>query len=332
MRRWLSLPLVLLLACCTQAAAADFPRIPSGISCTARTVVDGKAVEVELRLLNNNVFVLQTLARQGEKVAMQVDVSGSWRQSGDGAQLLLDNPFGFHQRAAVGGRGAIYLDIPPWPGAPAVFFVLEQEPLRMTPVRLMGVLHAGGDGRPVLRESGSGQDFAVEGLPAGQTPDLPAFVELSARIRHDGLVVESLRAQSARIPSGLEAERDFAAVCGETVWLLEQQEAARPVTCTFLAQSPHEGRVELVAPGLHAAARYVLGPRNAIRFDLRDDERRSLQLLQETAVLQLLDATSWKTVGDSLALRDAGGRTVFLVPHTARTLSRANPSSHGIPR
>lgn len=322
----------MLLACCTQAAAADFPRIPSGISCTAQTVVDGKNVETELRLLNNNVFILQTLARRGQRVVMRADVSGNWRQSADGAQLLLDNPFGFHQRAAVGGRGDIYLDMPPWPGAPTVFFVLKQEALRMTPVRLMGILHADGEGHPVLRESGSGQDFAVEGLPAGNIPSLPAFVELSARIRHDSLVLEKLRAQSDRIPPGLDAQRPFADVCGNAVWLLEQQSSFRPVTCTFRAQGPGEGRIELVASGLHAVARYALGPRNSIRFVLRDEDRRMLHLLAETEVLRLLAAVSWKTVGDSLALRDAGGRTVFLVPQSVRALHRANPTLHGIPR
>lgn len=332
MRRCLSLTFAVLLACCAEAAAADFPRIPSGISCTAQTAVDGKPVEVELRLLNNNVFVLQTLARRGQRVVMQAGVSGNWRQSADGAQLLLDNPFGFHQRAAVGGRGDIYLDMPPWPGAPVVFFVLKQEALRMTPVRLMGILHADGEGRPVLRESGSGQDFAVEGLPAGSIPALPAFVELSAGIRHDRLVVEQLRAQSDRIPSGLDAERPFADVCGNVVWLLEQQSSSRPVTCTFLARGTDEGRIELAASGLHVVARYALGPRHSIRFVLRDEDRRMLHLLEETEVLRLLDAVSWKTVGDSLALRDAGGRTVFLVPRSARALHRANPTPHGTPQ
>lgn len=330
MRRRLLLILAVLLACRAEAAAADFPRIPPGISYVARTVVNDRTVDVELRLLNDNVFFLQTLAHRGKHLVMRADVSGSWRQSGDGAHLLLDNPFGFHRRADVGSRGVVYLDMAPWAGAPSVLLVLEREALRMTPLRLMGVLHADESGRPVLRESGSGQDFAVEGLKDGQLPPLPAFVELSARIRHDGLVVESIRAQSARIPSGLEARQDFAAACAETVWLLEQETSSRPVGCTFRAQGPDKGSVELVGAGLHAEAGYVLGPRNSIRFVPRDDERRMLHLLQETEVLRLLDAVSWKTVGDSLAFRTLDGKTVFLVPRIARVSRRANLTPHGI--
>lgn len=330
MRRCLLLILAVLLACRAEAAAATFPRIPPGISCTAQTVMDGKTVEVELRLLNNNVFFLQTVARQGKSIVMRSDVSGSWRQTGDGAGLLLDNPYGFHRRADIGSRGAIYLDMSPWSGAPAALFVLRQEALRMTPVRLMGVLHADADGRPLLRESGSQREFAVEGLPAGLAADPPLFVELAATPRHDSLVVDSVRAQSARLPSGLDARRDFADVCGDGPWLLEQESPSRPISCTFHAQGPDKGRVELAAAGLHAQARYVVDSRDAIRFVLTEETRRMLELLEETAVLRLLDAASWKTVGNSLAFRAPDGETVFLVPGTARLSPRANLIPHGV--
>ena len=105
----LCLPLPFFFACCAEAAAADFPRILPGTSCAAQIVVDGKTVEVELRLLSNDVFILQTLVRRENRGVMQATVSGSWRQSGDGAHLLLDNPFGLHRRAEIGSRGTVYL-------------------------------------------------------------------------------------------------------------------------------------------------------------------------------------------------------------------------------
>lgn len=332
MRRLPALVLAVLLVwpAVEEAAAAAFPRLPAGVSCVARTRVDGREVELELRLLNDDLFILQTQARHRGRLALLATVSGSWRQSGDGAHLLLDNPYGFHRRAEIGSRGTVYLDMPPWAGAPAVLFVLEQEPLRMTPVRLMGVLHDGGEGRLLLRESGSGHDLTVLAMPDGPAVQTPLFVELTARLHHDGLTVESLRAQSARIPSGFMARPpSFADVCGTTPWLLERQEA-RPVVCTFRPGGPREGSVLLAGDGLHAEARYALGPEGGIRFTLTDETRRMLRLLNETDVLRLLDAVSWKTVGDSLAFRAADGRTVFLVSRTARAPRRANLAPDGV--
>lgn len=292
-------------------------------------MVDGKTVEVELRLLNDDVFILQTLVRREKRGVMQATVSGSWRQSGEGAHLLLDNPFGLHRRAEIGSRGTVYLDMPPWSGAPSVLFVLEREALRMTPVRLMGVLHRSGEGRLLLRESGSGQDFAVLAMPDGMPSETPLFVELSARLRHDGLVVESLLAQSGRIPAALTARpRAFADVCGTAPWLLERRSGSRPVSCAFHALGPCEGRIVLAGTGLHAEARYILGPEGGIRFSPAEDTRRMFRLLDETDVLHLLDAVSWKAVGDSLAFRTAGGRTLFLVPQTAPR--RANLAPFGV--
>ena len=328
MRKLSVFALAVFFACCAEAAAADFPRILPGTSCAAQIVVDGKTVEVELRLLSNDVFILQTLVRRENRGVMQATVSGSWRQSGDGAHLLLDNPFGLHRRAEIGSRGTVYLDMPPWSGAPSVLFVLERESLRMTPVRLMGVLHRSGEDRLLLRESGSGQEFAVLAMPDGQPQETPLFVELTARLRHDGLVVESLLAQSARIPAALAAPpQAFADVCGSSPWLLERRDDSRSVTCVFHALSPREGRIVLAGAGLHAEARYVLGPEGCIRFTLTEETRRMLRLLDEMDVLHLLDAVSWKAVGDSLAFRTAGGRTFFLVPQTAPR--RANLAPHG---
>lgn len=320
--------LLLLVWSAGEAAAAAFPRLPAGVSCVARTRVDGREVELELRLLNDDLFILQTQARHRGGLVLLATVSGSWRQSGDGAHLLLDNPYGFHRRAEIGSRGTVYLDMPPWAGAPAVLFVLEQEPLRMTPVRLMGVLHRGGEGRLLLRESGSGQDLVVLAMPDGQPQATPLFVELTARLRHDGLAVESLRAQSARIPSGFMARpSSFADVCGSAPWLLERPDGSRPVTCAFHALGPREGRIVLAGAGLHAEGRYALDPEGGIRFTLTEETRRMLCLLDETDVLRLLDAVSWKAVGDSLAFRTAGGRTLFLVPQTAPR--RANLAPYG---
>lgn len=308
-----------------RALAAAFPRLPAGVSCVARANVDGREVELELRLLNDDLFILQTQVRHRGGSVLLASVSGSWRQSGDGAHLLLDNPYGLHRRAQIGGRGTVYLDMAPWPGAPSVLFVLEREALRVTPVRLMGVLHDGADGRLLLRESGSGLDLAVLGMPDGPGPRTPLFVELMARLRHDGLVVESLRAQSARIPSGLMARQpSFADVCGTAPWLLERQDPARPILCTFRAHGPREGSIVLAGAGLRAEARYRLGPESGIRFEPTEEEGRMLRLLDETDVLRLLEAVSWKTVGDSLAFRTAGGKTVYLVPRTARAPRRAN--------
>ena len=83
------------------------------------------------------------------------------------------------------------------------------------------------------------------------------------------------------------------------------------------------------APGMDAQPTTL--PENASEIlKALDETRRMLRLLNETDVLRLLDAVSWKTVGDSLAFRAADGRTVFLVSRTARAPRRANLAPDGV--
>ena len=140
-------------------------------------------------------------------------------------------------------------------------------------------------------------------------------MELTARLRHDGLVVESLLAQSARIPAALAAPpQAFADVCGSSPWLLERRDDSRPVTCVFHALSPREGRIVLAGAGLHAEARYVLGPEGCIRFTLTEETRRMLRLLDEMGVLHLLDAVSWKASATVWPFAQPAAGPSFLFP------------------
>ncbi len=328
-RLWRPLPALLCL-CLTAvvllsspvAGAPRFERLRPGQCFAARLDVGDLHYAAVLRLLPRNFFELSESFAYRKNPPLRRGSSGLWFQLRGGALLRLWNRYGLSRPLNVGAAAALYADMP-LPGQngslSVVFRPAEDDG---APLRLMGALRQSSDG-PVFDESASGLAFPLRGpLPEElRGRPLPLFLELDARLSGRDLVMEKVRAVSARLPSGLnDPPQAPATAAAGAPWLLELPDGAL-LTASFALDAapasgegagPEEGAAEL-AGRLDLAGRglYLSIPLNVSGGRLRllpsEDDRAMLRSLGEEALLALVDAArGWRLHGDMLALYDAG--------------------------
>jgi outer membrane protein TolC len=188
---------VLPLLAASGVSAAQAPLAPLSLYEGAVRDTGGES-RVELRLLDDNFFVLSSsIAPQGGP-AVARDIVGRWERTRGGDLLQLTNLHGLALRLNVGGEGTLYGDFRLAPDRPAQSFALKEAPFRARSFVITGRLERR-EGRAVLTDSASGRIFTpVTGaVPAGEEP---LFVEVEGMPAQDGFAVKRVRSVSARMP------------------------------------------------------------------------------------------------------------------------------------
>lgn len=309
-------PAALLLLCCVlcplmppataMAAPSPFPRLQAGQVYSTAQKEPGLDYTARLRLLDRHFFELsETIVMRGEP-ELRRKSTGRWLQIRQGGMLLLHNHYGMSRLLSLGRSQTLYADMPLKGDAPSlgVRFCLDSPD--GAPVRVMGVLLLR-NGVPLLREGGSGLDFALQESPRLRQllhGPLPLFVEADCRFRPDALEIVGVQASSSRLPGSAAAtEPDLHALTDGGGWIMDLDDGTQ-LGCTFSRASATTGSMIVTASGLFLQVPYTVHGAE-LRFALKTEDREMLRALGMTALASLLDKTRrWSLHGSVLVLEN----------------------------
>ncbi len=303
---------VLLLWSCAYCSAAVFPTLTPGSAYT-----DGK---IRLRLMERHFFVLD--AADGPSTP---NVTGMWRQTGDGALLQLTNRNGFSRILNVGGGGDLYGDFPDsgiLPRATTLHPVPGGDGQNI-PFLLEGTL-AGTEEGLTLTDWASGLTFMVREVPEkgeawpDQKPAAPLFVTVRAHAEGNELFLVQVLAQSSHLPPASPPE-SLARSVGRMGWLLRLPNLP-PLSCFFTPavqdKSPSPGRekglLEVTGQGLHFQTVYAAeGARLRVRVEQKDAARLAAVGADALAAF-FRNVCGWAREGEVLILTGKNDRQQVL--------------------
>ncbi|MDO5483568.1 MAG: hypothetical protein Q4F27_01540 [Desulfovibrionaceae bacterium] len=291
------------------ASPSLFPELRPGSLYVGENGRDGLRLKVKLYLLRGNLFVLRQEFSKG-KQRFDRDMTGFWRQMGNGALLQLNNRHGLALRLNMGGTGNLYGDFPSLGGSDAQSIVLRESPLDKPVFTLMGRLERDGAAAR-MTDSATGHACMVREEALTALPPLPGapvlFVDAVIRLTPDSWEVERIRSFSQHLPGTGQKDsvEDFAAQVLGRVWHLALPDHMT-VSCTFT-----EHKLEIAGPGLWLMVGYQLEGRN-ICFTPSPKDKAMLQSLGLSAVRELLAAVSWSLEGELLVLTGADGHNFLL--------------------
>lgn len=307
---------LLMLLCCAlcpltappaaTAATSPFPRLQAGQVYSTAHKEPGLAYSARLRLLDRHFFELSEIIAMRGDPELRRTSTGRWLQIRQGGMLLLHNHYGMARLLSLGRSRTLYADMPlKGDGRLGVRFCLDSPDA--APVRVMGVLMLL-NGVPLLREGGSGLDFALEespGLRQLLRGPLPLFVEADCRFRPRALEIVAVQASSPRLPGNATgATPDLHTVTDGRAWIMELDDGTQ-LGCTFSRVSSTAGTMLATADGLFLQVPYTV--RGAeLRFALQAKDREMLFALGMPALVSLLDKTRcWSLHGPVLVLENA---------------------------
>ena len=268
----------------------------------------GHGVEVRLRLLENQFFVLTQTRPKGDN-GPPLCLTGRWAQTSGGALLQLSNNHGLALCFNVGGGGSLYGTSVGRPGLPPQSLTLRKKPHTPAPFIIMGNLEFR-NGQAVLTDSASGVAFApVTGKDLDAlNKSAPVFVEAEVSPLKRGLRVERLRSATERGPSAAApAEERFVDVAGKGVWLAPPLPGVPATACFFHPAGQGRGTVEITGPGVRLTAAYQELPGQKLLFRVAEAEARNARDGGAGALLDFLGGeAAWTRAGGALLLRAAG--------------------------
>lgn len=282
---------------------------------------------VELHLLDQNFFVLrQTLTPQG-KPPFTRDLTGNWRQVGDGALLRLTNRHGLALGLNIGGGGNLYGDFFPLPGVKLESLILKKASPKSQTFFVIGSLERSPN-HSALTDSASGREFTLlhgEGL-ATLPAESPLFVDAEVMLTKKGLNVKSIRSFSQNFPQYAAiapTQQYFKASVEGASWLLPPIAGLPVASCTFQNGTQGNGVLEIMGKGLRLSAAYTLVGAK-LQFSIKEHDSRTLQALGAEALVHMLEGVrSWAMEGDALVLADDGGQSFLLEKAMARGQTRS---------
>lgn len=291
-------------------------------------------IRVELRLLEENFFVLLHVFTPRGGAAATRDFTGVWRQVESGTLLQLTNRHGLALRFNIGGGGNLYGDVCLVSGMPPWSLTLKKSPWRAQAFSLMGRLDRpaspadGGAAKSTeagparLTDSASGRVFALENGPApgDLPPENPLFVDAEVRMGTKGLVVEKIRSFSRSLPSSArgvaaadDAAADFAGAAEGQTWMLSALPGVPEASCFFSGRGEGRGVLEVAGPGLRLVVAVEELPGRRLLFRIRERDARMLRAAGFDALPGLFAGEyRWSREGDALALAASDDRRLLL--------------------
>ena len=309
-------------------SAPELPIVEPGEMYKGMLMKNGVGFKVTLTLLHENFFVLRrTWTPEGER-AVSRDITGRWRQTGEGTFLRLSNAYGFAQRLNVGARGTLYGDFAPSSAFPPLAVALKKIPFAPEPFQMMGVLTRRQGSGLVLRDCAAQKEFPVspESGPHDFSPAAPLFVEAAVTITARGARIEKLLAVTENPPKSANTAveiRAFGDIVDNTFWLLPEQRGIGKISCSFNREDARTGRMEISGPGLRLVAAYEDKGRGRIAIAVTGKDARMLRALGAESLLDMLTgATGWSLEDNELLLHERHGKTFSLIKASARGLER----------
>lgn len=297
------------LAFCNQGAM--FPSVVTPSLYIAD--VPSQMSQIRLLFFQENYFVLKKMKFDNGKAQLVSQLTGRWRQVGDGAHVQLTNAFGLEMILDVGSEGGLYGNLQDSNSFAIKNLLLRQVPYQAEVFRVSGILERRREDT-IFTDSAADLSFSSVSLGEGiKPPSIAKFVEAEVSFSKGKINFVRILSESEKFPSSVrQKKQSFSEAVEPYVWITTPSNGVSEATCFFYRHSSAGGVLEVAGRGLRVELKYTV-KKEALNFFVTTNDKKILESINEDGWLSLAQGpVEWRIEGPVLILCSQSGGTILL--------------------
>jgi len=269
--------------------------------------------QIRLFFFQENYFVLKKMKFENGKAQLVSQLTGRWRQVGDGAHIQLTNVFGLEMNLDVGSEGGLYGNLQDSNSFTIKNLLLRKVPYQSEVFRVAGVLEPRREDI-IFTDSAAELSFSPVSLGDGiKTPAIAKFVEAEVSFSKGKTNILRIFSESEKFPSSVrQKKQSFSEAVEPYVWVTTPSKGGAEATCFFYRHSSAGGVLEVAGRGLRVELRYIV-KKQGLNFLVNANDKKLLESTNEDGWLALTQGpVEWRIEGPILILNTQSGGTILL--------------------